>query len=54
MHIYDRGELGNHHSEDQSGDAHLEDVPPVLPLVIQPFIEHLHDFDKVNAEADVS
>ena len=24
----------------------LEDVPPILPLVIQPFIQHLHDLDE--------
>jgi hypothetical protein len=27
--------------------AHLEDMSPILPLVVEPLIQHLHDFDKV-------
>jgi hypothetical protein len=27
--------------------THLEDVPPVLALIVQPLVEHLHDLDKV-------
>ena len=28
-------------------DSYLEDMPPVLALVIQSLIEHFHDLDKV-------
>lgn len=27
---------------------YLEDVAPVLPFVVQPLVEHLHDFDKIT------
>jgi hypothetical protein len=26
---------------------HLEDMPPILSLVVQPFIKHLHNLNKI-------
>lgn len=31
-------------------DAYLEDVPPVLSLVVQPFIQHFHYLHEIVSE----
>ena len=34
--------------------THLEDMSPILALVIQPFVNDLHDFNKVSSAATIS
>jgi hypothetical protein len=31
-------------------ETHLEDMSPVLALIIEPFVHHLHDLHKVVPE----
>jgi hypothetical protein len=31
----------------RGAETHFEDVPPVLALVVESLVEHLHDLDKV-------
>lgn len=35
-------------------DAHLEDMPPILALVIEPLVQHLHDLDKLVSARSTS